>query len=42
METLDQNDMSSNLTPESQDWRARLLDTPEQIDHIWHRSNVWP
>jgi predicted CoA-binding protein len=34
METLDQNDMSSKVTPATDDWRARLLDTPEQIDHI--------
>lgn len=34
METLDQNDMSSKVTPESEDWRARLLSTPEQIDHV--------
>ncbi|HEY0931086.1 MAG TPA: CoA-binding protein [Gemmatimonas sp.] len=26
--------MSSKVTPESEDWRARLLSTPEQIDHV--------
>lgn len=34
METLDRNDMPSKVTPGPDDWRARLLDTPEQIDHI--------
>lgn len=34
METLDQNDMSSKVTPAPEDWRVRLLDTVEQIDHM--------